>query len=245
MPTKDQLPLPGEVFDVAGRSAFLIQPESPSRAPREWVWYAPTLGKHPDKTEGWMFERFVARGVAIAGVDVGESYGSPDGRCVFEALYDELVLRRGFASKPRLLARSRGGLMLYNWAADHADRVARVAGIYPVCDLSSYPGLDNACGAYHLTADALRQQLALHNPVDRLAPLANARVPIFHIHGDNDRVVPLEPNSLTLKQRYDALGGEMTLRIIEGGGHDMWSGWFECEELVEFLLKDLLAGGAS
>ncbi len=28
----------------------------------------------------------------------------------------------------------------------------------------------------------------------------------------------------------------MTLQVVEGGGHDMWEGWFQCEELVEFVI---------
>ena len=62
-------------------------------------------------------------------MDVGESYGSPRGRAAFSALYSELVERRGFSRNPCLLARSRGGLMLYNWAAEHPESVAGIAGI--------------------------------------------------------------------------------------------------------------------
>lgn len=58
-----------------------------------------------------MFQRFVEAGVAVAGIDVGESYGSPDGRKLFSSLYRELTGKRGFASKPVLLGRSRGGPM--------------------------------------------------------------------------------------------------------------------------------------
>ena len=76
-----KLPLDGRVFDVDGHTAFLILPKQQVQGkPTPWVWYAPTLPKHPDKTERWMFEQFVANGIAIAGVDVGESYGSPAGR---------------------------------------------------------------------------------------------------------------------------------------------------------------------
>jgi hypothetical protein len=54
---------------------------------------------------------------------------------VFSALYDELAQKRGLAKNACLLARSRGGLMLYNWAAGNPDKVACIAGIYPVCNL--------------------------------------------------------------------------------------------------------------
>jgi pimeloyl-ACP methyl ester carboxylesterase len=148
----------------------------------------------------------------------------------------ELVTNRNFAEKPVLLARSRGGLMLYNWAAENPDRVGRVAGIYPVCDLRSYPGLDRACGAYGLTRAELERQLDEHNPVERREPLAKAGVPIFHIHGDADAVVPLEDNSGEVARRYEKLGGKMELKVAKGQGHNLWDGFFRCQELVDFVL---------
>ena len=231
------LPIKGEVFTIEGRTAFLILPKkNTSGTPIPWVWYAPTLPGLPGKAETWMFEKFLDNGIAIAGVDVGESYGSPKGRAIYSALYKELVEKRGLAKRACLLARSRGGLMLYDWAAENPKSVACIAGIYPVCNLSSYPGLGRACGAYGMTEEQLAAQLAEHNPIDRLAPLAKAKVPIFHIHGDNDKTVPLDSNSGELKKRYDALGGEMTLEIVKGQGHNMWSGWFTSQKLADFVI---------
>jgi predicted esterase len=63
-------------------------------------------------------------------------------------------------------------------------------------------------------------------------------VPIFHIHGDRDKVVPLEANSGLIKERYEALGGKMTLKVVPGKGHDMWVGWFQSQTLVDFLIAN-------
>lgn len=126
--------------------------------------------------------------------------------------------------------------MLYAWAADHPESVACIAGIYPVCNLRSYPGLARACGAYGLTAEQLEQRLAEHNPLDRLAPLAKAGVPLFHIHGDVDTVVPLQDNSGEAARRYRELGGQMQLVVPQGQGHNMWPGFFQCQELVDFVI---------
>jgi predicted esterase len=231
------LPVAGEVFRVKERTAFLILPaQKPGTNATPWVWYAPTLPGLPGPEEKWMFEKFLAAGVAVAGMDVGESYGSPKGCALFSAFYDELVAKRGLSRQACLLVRSRGGLMLYNWAVEHPASVACIAGIYPVCNLNSYPGLQRASAVYDLTAAELASQLARHNPVDRLDPLAKARVPIYHIHGDRDTVVPLEQNSGLVAQRYRQLGGEMTLKVIEGQGHNMWVGWFQCRELVDFVI---------
>ncbi|MBC7363709.1 MAG: prolyl oligopeptidase family serine peptidase [Candidatus Aminicenantes bacterium] len=235
-----QLPLPGQVFEIDGHTAFVILPAIENRysnRPIPWVWYAPTLNNLPDKNERWMFERFLAAGIAIAGIDVGESYGSPQGRAGFSALYRELVERRGFSRKPCLLARSRGGLMLYNWAVEHPDSVSCIAGIYPACNLRSYPGLDKACTAYGMSAEQLGKELANHNPIDRLASLARAKIPIFHIHGEKDELVPLSDNSALLASRYRELGGSMRLRIVPGQGHNLWKGFFQCQELVEFIIE--------
>ena len=135
------LPFPGEVFPFRSilHSLFCLMRS----------WFAtnkchgsgtPTLRGLPGRAEKWMFERFLNAGIAIAGIDVGESYGSQQGRNAYTALHRHLVEKRGLAKQASLLARSRGGLMLYSWAADNPDKVACITGIYPVCNIASYPG---------------------------------------------------------------------------------------------------------
>ena len=122
------LPLPGESFLIEQRPAFLIVPqEKDQHSGKPWVWYAPTLPGLPATEENWMFQKFLAAGIAIGGIDVGESYGSPNGRKLFTAYYKELTEQRGFSRKPALLARSRGGLMLYNWAVENPGSVGCIA----------------------------------------------------------------------------------------------------------------------
>lgn len=234
---KKVLPLDGEVFEVSGRTAFLIPAKAdPHAASKPWVWYAPTLPNLPGPEEKWMFERFRAAGVAVAGVDAGESYGSPAGNKVFDALHAALVAK-GYSKKPVLLGRSRGGLMTLSWAAANPVQVGAFAGIYPVCDLASYPGVERAAGAFGLKPAELKERLKQFNPVDRLDGLAKAKVPLFAIHGDIDKVVPLEANSGRAKERYTALGGTMTLIVPPQQGHNMWPGFFQCRELVEFVIS--------
>ena len=227
-----------EEFAIDGRPAFLMLPEDSGNAMlRPWVFYAPHLRGLPGDAEKWMFDQFLAAGVAIAGVDVGESYGSPEGCRLFQQLHEHLTTKHGLSQRPCLLARSRGGLMLYNWAAASPQLVAGIAGIYPVCNLASYPGIAKACGAYQLSESQLAEALVQHNPIDRLSGLAAAGVPIFHLHGDQDRVVPLADNSGELQQRYQKLGGAMVLKIAAGQGHNMWPGFFESQELVDFVIN--------
>ena len=235
-----QTPLPSSVFNVDGNVGFIIFPKKiNSSTPIPWVWYAPTLPGLPGAEELWMFEQITNAGIAIVGVDVGESFGSPDGRKIFSSFYTLLTENLGFQSKAVLLGRSRGGLMTLNWAAENTKKVAAFAGIYPVCNVVSYPGINNACAAYKMTPDELTTNLSQHNPVDRLEPLAKANIPLFAIHGDIDITVPIDRNSGEVKKRYDALGGNMQLIIPEGQGHNMWEGFFKCKELIQFIKRNV------
>lgn len=88
-----------------------------------------------------------------------------------------------------------------------------------------------------MTERELASHLTEHNPIDRLGPLAKAKVPIFHIHGDSDTVVPLDHNSLVVFDRYKSLGGKMELVVVKGKGHAEIPEFHQSEALLEFLLK--------
>ena len=239
-PPDKKLILPGETFWVAGKPAFVLLPEQSKRAtPQPWIIYAPTLPGLPDSHELWMHEQFVAAGVAVAGVDIGEGYGGPAGRKAFTALYDELTGKRGFSRKVVLLGRSRGGLWITNWAAENTDKVAGIAGIYPVFDFRTYPGLERAASAYGLTPAQLAAEQAKHNPIEQVDRLAAARIPAVLIHGDDDKVVPLKENSAEFLRRYETAkaGDAVQLIVAKGQGHNYWQGFFRCEPLVEFAIR--------
>jgi hypothetical protein len=231
--------VPAETFEVDARPAFVMLPAKELRkTPQPWIWYFPTLPGYPDEHEKWMDEQFLAVGIAVAGVDVGESFGSPAGNKVFDQFYNEMVQKRGYRAKPCLLARSRGGLMASSWAALHPECVAGLAGIYPVFDFRTYPGIDKAAPAYGLAPDQLAARAAELNPIERIDALAKAQVPVFIIHGDVDQVVPLAANSAELARRYAAAGqaDAVQLVIVKDQGHNYWQGFFRCQELVDFAI---------
>lgn len=243
-----QLILPGESFLIADRPCFILWPEPKLRQdPQPWVLYAPTLPPYPDEHEKWMHRQFLEAGVAVCGIDVGEAYGSPQGCDWFSKLHEELTTRRRFARRPCLLGRSRGGLWVTAWAAQHPDLVAGLAGIYPVFDLRSYPGLDRAAPAFQLAPTELENQLAMLNPINRVAVLAKAAIPAFLIHGDEDQVVPLTQNSGAFARIYRETGAEMHLQLViaKGQGHNYWEGFFRSPELVKFVMTRAKAGAAA
>lgn len=236
-----RLELPGENFQVNGRPAFIyLPPESKRSNPQPWIFYAPTLPPYPDEGERWMQEHFLEAGVAVAGIDVGECYGSPQSHKHFDALYGELTEKRHFAAKPVLLGRSRGGLWVTSWALANPLRVAAIVGIYPVFDFTTYPGLAKAAEAFELSPESLGARQDEFNPIKRVSILARAKIPVFLIHGDSDKVVPLKPNSGAFLQSYrDAGAGDLIkLVVLERQGHNMFEGFFKSQALVDFTIKN-------
>ena len=226
-------------FDLLGRKAFIIAAPKPAPG-KPWIWYAPTLGANlPGADHHWYFERFHKAGISIAGIDLGEVRGSPASVEKFDAFHTEMV-RRGYSAKPILLGQSRGGLMMLSFAVRHPDKVGAFVGIYPVCNLSSWPlknSKDATLADFGLSEAELNAELARHNPVENLSGLIRNQVPMFAVQGDSDTVVPLELNSGLLKQRYETGGGSINVKIIQGEGHKVSSSFFECQELVDFAIR--------
>ena len=87
-------------FTVSGYQAFIAMPANASAA-TPWVWYAPTrVGSTPNASNDWIFQHLVDQGIAVAGIDVGESYGSPAGRTVYSEFYDYATTQAGLGSQP-------------------------------------------------------------------------------------------------------------------------------------------------
>lgn len=233
-----KLPLPAETFEVNGRKAFIVVAPNAS-GEKPWCWYAPTVNHLPNQDHVWYFERLLAQGISVAGLNLGEVRGSPASTEKFTAFYDEMV-RRGYSRKPVLLGQSRGGLMMLTWAMRHPDKLAAFAGIYPVCNLASWP-MKNSRKAvledYKLPEEELSKNIKRYNPIDNLQGLLAHKVPLFLVHGNADRLVPYDENGALLRQRYEAGGGTIAVKIIEGEGHKVSPSFFACQELLDFVVK--------
>ncbi|MCA9079257.1 MAG: alpha/beta hydrolase, partial [Planctomycetaceae bacterium] len=75
------------------------------------------------------------------------------------------------------------------------------------------------------------------NPVDQLRGLARAKVPLLHVYGDADDVVPWDENTGIVAERYKALGGSITLIAKPGVGHHP-HGLDDPTPIVEFIAKN-------
>lgn len=226
-----------ETFEIEGHKAFVYAAPKPA-AGKPWVWYAPALGGVSLVQRKLYYDGCMQAGIGIAGFDLGEVRGSPASSAKFSLFYDEMV-KRGWSAKPILLGQSRGGLMMLAWAVRNPDKLRAFVGIYPVLNLTSWP-LKNSKAAtladFGLTEAELNARLKELNPVDHLEGLLKNKVPIFAVHGDSDVVVPFDENTKLLQERYAAGGGPITVKVIPGEGHMVSPSFFECRELIEFIL---------
>ena len=241
LPLLAQEPLPKkpEIFEVGGRKAVLYAAPTPAEE-RPWLWYAPTLkGGLSLAGKTIYFDAFMKAGISLAGFDLGEVRGSPASTARFTSFYDAMV-KRSFSPKPILLGQSRGGMMTLAWAFRNPDKLKAWVGIYPVCNLASWP-LKNSkpqtLADFAMPEADLVARLKEFNPIDNLAGLAANQVPMFAVHGDNDVVVPYDVNTKLLKERYEAAGGKITVKVIPGEGHKVGPSFFECQELIDFVLR--------
>lgn len=234
---QDSLPNKAETFEIEGHKAFVYAAPQPA-AGKPWVWYAPTLNGVSLVQRKLYFESFLQAGIGIAGFDLGEVRGAPGSTAKFSLFYDEMV-KRGWSNKPILLGQSRGGLMMLAWATRNPDKVRAFVGIYPVCNLASWP-LKNSKAAtladFGMSEEELAAKLTQLNPIDNLQGLLASKTPMFVVHGDSDVVVPYDDNTGLLKKRYQAGGNEITVKVIPGEGHKVSPSFFECQELVDFVL---------
>ncbi len=235
---QDAKPKTAETFDIGSNKAFVYAPSKTAEG-KPWLWYAPTLRSLAFGERKGYFETFMKAGISIAGFDLGEVRGSPTSTAKFTLFYDAMV-KRGFSPKPILLGQSRGGMMTLAWAFRNPDKVKAWVGIYPVCNLASWP-LKNSkaqtLADFAMTEPELVAKLSEFNPTDNLDGLLENKVPMFAVHGDSDVVVPYDLNTKLLKQRYEAAGGSFGVKIVPGEGHKVGPSFFECRELVDFVLQ--------
>jgi predicted esterase len=234
---QDPLPKMAETFEIEGHKAFVYAAPRPAEE-KPWLWYAPTLKGVSIVQRKLYFESLLHAGISIAGFDLGEVRGSPASTAKFTLFYDAMV-KRGWSPKPILLGQSRGGLMMLAWGVRNPEKVRAFVGIYPVCNLASWP-LKNSKAAtladFAMTETELVARLGEFNPVDHLEGLLTNKVPMFVVHGDSDKAVPYDENTRLLKKRYEASGGSITVKVIPGEGHKESPSFFECQELVDFVI---------
>jgi pimeloyl-ACP methyl ester carboxylesterase len=101
----------------------------------------------------------------------------------------------GFSRKPVMEGDGGAAGEAYAWAIENPDKVSCIYAENPV----------------------MHSNLAKTQPLDHLAPLARAGVPILHVCGGLDPW--LADNTRVVEKRYKELGGQITVMVNEGVGH--------------------------
>ena len=226
-------------FNLEGVGCKVVRPKKAASG-KPWIWRARFWGHEP-QTDIALLEK----GWHVVYCEVGNLFGAPKAVARWDAFYAYLVKEHGFAKKAALEGMSRGGLIIYNWAKANPEKVSCIYGDAPVCDFKSWPGgkgkgkgsagtWTNCLKAYGLTETEAMDFKG--NPIDGLEVLAKAKVPLFHVIGEADSVVPVAENSDVIEKRYKKLGGSIEVIRKPGIGHHPHS-LKDPKPVVDFVLR--------
>lgn len=229
------------LITIDGCKAWIVEPKK-ALPGKPWTWCM----EFPDAfTSRTGVPELLAAGFHHLHIEVGNTFGSPAALKHFDALY-AAVTTAGLARKGTLIGISRGGLYAYNWASLNPDKVVCIYGDAPVCDFKSWPG---GKGQGNGSADDWKTLMQSYgfkdelealrwpkNPIDNLEPLAKAKIPLIHVVGDADNVVPVVENTAIIEQRYKALGGEVIVFHKPTVGHHP-HGLDDAKPLVELVIR--------
>jgi hypothetical protein len=133
----------------------------------------------------------------------------------WNAVYKYLI-DQGFSTKPVMEGAGRAAGEAYAWAIANPDKVSCIYGENPV----------------------LRSNMSKTQPLDNLAPLANAGVHLLHVCGSLDPW--LKSQTRVAEKRYQELGGRITIIIKEGEGHYPLAPK-ERQPVLDFIIKRVAA----
>lgn len=229
----------GYVYNNEGVEYYIVKPHQVAKG-NPWIWRARFWGHEP-QAEIDLLER----GFHLTYCDVANMYGSDDAVKRWDKFY-RLAIKAGLNKKVALEGMSRGGLIVYNWAGANPDKVACIYADAPVMDFKSWPmGKGNSKGSELDTKQLLSaygfptEQKALawkKNPIDHATVLAKAGIPMLHVIGDIDDVVPVAENTAAFAARLSEQN--YILQIIHKPkiGHHPHS-LNNPEPIVNFILK--------
>lgn len=229
----------GYEFENEGALCRIVKPNFEAKG-KPWILRARFWGHQP-QTDISMLEN----GYYIAYCDVAEQYGSPKAVASWNRFYDRMV-KAGFNKKVVLEGMSRGGLIVYNWAAENPDKVACIYADAPVMDIKSWPmGKGKSKGSVQDTkrmlnaygfADENEASNWTKNPINCATIIAKADIPVLHIVGDADSIVPVIENTAIFAERMKTLNAPITVIHKPGIGHHPHS-LSNPDLIVRFILK--------
>lgn len=190
-------------FYWAGRPCVLVLPQQAADG-KPWVWRMGAI-----EAQAPLEVALLARGWAVAQMEVGEQFGAPRGTAAFNELYAHVVIHAGLARRVVVAGAGSGALAAVNFAATHPTRVAGLVLEQPVVDLRSWPGNEPRLRAQMLEAYGLTEEKFAGfkgNPVERVGLIAAAKLPIALVRSGGVELAPWEQNGGALERRQREAG---------------------------------------
>lgn len=219
-------------FRLNGTPAYYVKPTN-AMAGNPWVWRAHFPDWHIS-----MDSILLEKGFHIAYINTNDRYGDPQAMLKWDEFYSYLTQSLLFAPKVALEGVSRGGLYVYSWAKRNPEKVSCIYTEAPVCDFKSWPG---GKGKAKQSEKEWKQLLEIYgfteeqalaytdNPIDNLEGLAAYKVPILHIIGLKDKLVPPDENTFPLVEKYQKLGGPAYIYSMSRGAQALEGHHFPIE----------------
>ncbi|QWX83008.1 alpha/beta hydrolase [Cellulophaga sp. HaHaR_3_176] len=228
-------------FSFKGHDAKVVFPNKQNKN-KNWIWRARFWGHEPQVDKA-----LLEKGFHVVYIDVSNLFGNNEAVNLWNDFYAFCVSEYGFNEKVVLEGMSRGGLIAYNWASQNTDKVFCIYADAPVCDIKSWPGgMFNGEGnseawqtclkAYNL--DTVSVKTFDNSPIHNSVKIAKSGIPVLHVFGDSDKVVPYEENTALLAEKFKEAGGHIELIRKEGVGHHPHS-LKDPKPIVDFILRNV------
>lgn len=230
----------GYEYDNNGVKYYIVKPHHTAKG-NPWIWRARFWGHEPQVDID-----LLEQGFHLTYCDVAELFGSPKAVKRWDEFY-ALAVRAGLNQKAVLEGMSRGGLIIYNWAAKNPKKVACIYGDAPVMDIKSWPlnwgdCLDENKRSMSLLLEAYgfanaEEAMAWNkNPLNHARKLAKAKIPMIHVVGDIDEGVPVAENTAIFEREVAKYGHSVHVIHKPNVGHHPHS-LNNPEKIVSFILK--------
>ncbi|MFA6564954.1 MAG: alpha/beta fold hydrolase [Verrucomicrobiia bacterium] len=226
-------------FVVDGRAGFVVAPKTAAPG-KPWAWRTEFFGHEPQGDIA-----LLGKGFHVAYYKVSDMYGAPQAIEWMRKFQDYVERQFGLAPRAVLEGFSRGGLYAFNYAATHPDKVAALYLDAPVLDIRSWPGgkgkgagskncWEQCLRLFNLTEETAKNFKS--SPLERIEPVAKAKIPILSVCGETDKVVPFDENTAILAKRYRELGGEIEVICKPNCDHHPHS-LKDPTRIVNFILR--------
>jgi hypothetical protein len=160
-------------------------------AGKPWVFRADRIGRDASAIE----LALLAKGFYIV---TAPYLGQGPVLAEWNAVYTNMI-SHGFSKKPAMEGAGAGAGEAYAWAIENPDKVSCIYGENPVL------------------RSIMSGRQEDKQPLDNLAPLAKAGVPILHVCGQLDPW--LDRETRVAEKRYKDFGGQMMVIVNPGEGH--------------------------